>query len=100
MTWALNTFQQTVLCGAGSLNELSGHLQLFGHERVVLVSSRRAPVDLVRASLGDAQVVMEVADVEAHQTHKDGEWWPIAALDQAGLPTLFAKAADAIRRAE
>lgn len=66
MTWALNTFQQTVLCGAGSLNELSGHLQLFGHERVVLVSSRRAPVDLVRASLGDAQVVMEVADVEAH----------------------------------
>ena len=23
----------------------------------------------------------------------DGEWWPIAALDDAGLPTLFAKAA-------
>ncbi len=22
----------------------------------------------------------------------DGEWWPVASLDQAGLPTLFAKA--------
>ncbi|MEH3157721.1 MAG: A/G-specific adenine glycosylase [Sphingomonas taxi] len=29
-----------------------------------------------------------------------GEWWPIADLDRAGLPTLFAKAAEAIRRAE
>jgi len=24
---------------------------------------------------------------------KDGEWWPLARLDEAGLPTLFAKAA-------
>ena len=23
----------------------------------------------------------------------DGEWWPVANLDQAGLPSLFAKAA-------
>ena len=23
----------------------------------------------------------------------DGEWWPVADLDSAGLPTLFAKAA-------
>jgi A/G-specific adenine glycosylase len=23
----------------------------------------------------------------------EGEWWPIARLDEAGLPTVFAKAA-------
>jgi A/G-specific adenine glycosylase len=23
----------------------------------------------------------------------DGEWWPVAAIEEAGLPTLFAKAA-------
>jgi len=48
----------------------------------------------------DLDLALAVADVEAHQTPNDGEWWPIAALDRAGLPTLFAKAADAIRRAE
>lgn len=28
----------------------------------------------------------------------DGEWWPIADLDSAGLPTVFAKAAGLMRR--
>lgn len=28
-----------------------------------------------------------------------GEWWPIDALDGAGLPTVFARAAEAVRRA-
>ena len=23
----------------------------------------------------------------------EGEWWPLARIDEAGLPTLFAKAA-------
>ncbi len=27
-----------------------------------------------------------------------GEWWPVARLDEAGLPTVFAKAADVVRR--
>ncbi|XUU59776.1 A/G-specific adenine glycosylase [Erythrobacter sp. HA6-11] len=35
--------------------------------------------------------VKAIAGVEAPQT--DGEWWPIAELEGAGLPTLFAKAA-------
>jgi len=30
---------------------------------------------------------------EARADHKDGIWWPIARIDEAGLPTLFAKAA-------
>ena len=30
----------------------------------------------------------------------NGEWWPIAELDSAGLPTLFAKAAKTIGRSE
>ncbi|UZK68368.1 A/G-specific adenine glycosylase [Sphingomonas sp. S1-29] len=33
-----------------------------------------------------------------HPDTIDGEWWPIDALDSAGLPTVFRKAADAMRR--
>ncbi|MDE2406185.1 MAG: NUDIX domain-containing protein, partial [Sphingomonadales bacterium] len=29
----------------------------------------------------------------------DGEWWPLARLDEAGLPTLFARAAAVAQRA-
>ena len=31
--------------------------------------------------------------------HGDDEWWPVADLAQAGLPTVFRKAADAVRDA-
>ena len=30
--------------------------------------------------------------------HVDGEWWPVDELAAAGLPTLFARAAEAMRR--
>lgn len=33
-------------------------------------------------------------------SHVDGEWWPVADIESAGLPTVFAKAAMTIRRAE
>jgi len=33
------------------------------------------------------------------QGHSNGEWWPIADIESAGLPTVFAKAAKAIRGA-
>jgi A/G-specific adenine glycosylase len=29
-----------------------------------------------------------------------GEWWPIADIESAGLPTVFAKAAAEIRRVQ
>ena len=32
-------------------------------------------------------------------SHADGEWWPVADIESAGLPTVFAKAAATIRRA-
>lgn len=28
----------------------------------------------------------------------EGEWWPVARIGEAGLPTLFARAADAVRK--
>ncbi|MFM6932280.1 MAG: A/G-specific adenine glycosylase [Novosphingobium sp.] len=31
--------------------------------------------------------------VHAKTANEDGEWWPVARLNEAGLPTLFAKAA-------
>lgn len=45
----------------------------------------------------DLDLSLAVAEVEAHQPGDDStEWWPIDALDTAGLPTVFAKAARAI----
>ncbi|MEH3045645.1 A/G-specific adenine glycosylase [Sphingomonas adhaesiva] len=42
---------------------------------------------------------LALAVARTHHAVNMGEWWPIARLDEAGLPTLFAKAADAVRRA-
>lgn len=36
--------------------------------------------------------------IDRHSDRVAGEWWPIAELDSAGLPTVFAKAADMMRR--
>jgi A/G-specific adenine glycosylase len=47
----------------------------------------------------DLQLTLAVATVEAHQSRVPtaSEWWPIDDLDTAGLPTVFAKAGQAIR---
>jgi A/G-specific adenine glycosylase len=45
----------------------------------------------------DIELSLAVARTDAHQM-ADGLWWPIAELDRAGLPTLFAKAAAAVLR--
>ena len=42
--------------------------------------------------------------LRVHRAHVDGqpagegEWWPVARIDEAGLPTLFARAVDAVRK--
>jgi A/G-specific adenine glycosylase len=41
---------------------------------------------------------LATATIGRHIAPADGEWWPVAELDSAGLPTLFAKAVAAIRR--
>ncbi|WP_294290921.1 A/G-specific adenine glycosylase [uncultured Sphingomonas sp.] len=41
---------------------------------------------------------LAAARVEAQTAGAGGEWWPVARLAEAGLPTLFAKAADKFRR--
>ncbi len=38
------------------------------------------------------------AVIDGHSDVAHGEWWPIADLDSAGLPTVFAKAAQRMRR--
>jgi len=43
------------------------------------------------------ELALAVAPAERHSD--DREWWPIADIESAGLPTVFAKAARAIRRA-
>ena len=43
---------------------------------------------------------LATATIDDHIGITDGEWWPIADLESAGLPTLFAKAVKAIGRSE
>jgi A/G-specific adenine glycosylase len=43
---------------------------------------------------------LATATIGGHIDAPDGEWWPIADLDSAGLPTVFAKAVKAIGRSE
>ncbi|MFA5988324.1 MAG: A/G-specific adenine glycosylase [Sphingomonas sp.] len=37
------------------------------------------------------ELALAVGRANGHVEQNDGEWWPVAALDSAGLPTLFAK---------
>ena len=41
---------------------------------------------------------LSIAVARADALGNGGEWWPVTALDEAGLPTIFAKAADVVRR--
>lgn len=42
------------------------------------------------------ELALAVARWDAHSAHADGEWWPVDDLADAGLPTVFAKAAEAM----
>ncbi|RYD51244.1 MAG: A/G-specific adenine glycosylase [Sphingomonadales bacterium] len=44
------------------------------------------------------QLALAVAEAGEHEIH-GGEWWPIAEMESAGLPTVFAKAARIFGRA-
>lgn len=48
----------------------------------------------------DLTLAVEQIDAEAHVALHDpsGEWWPIAMLGEAGLPTLYVKAVDAVAK--
>ncbi|MCW3834558.1 A/G-specific adenine glycosylase [Sphingomonas canadensis] len=41
---------------------------------------------------------LATATIAEHSGQVTGEWWPVAAIGDAGLPTLFAKAAKALGR--
>ncbi|WFL76552.1 A/G-specific adenine glycosylase [Altererythrobacter arenosus] len=48
----------------------------------------------VRHVFTHASLTLNVRSLAANAgPHGEGEWWPIAEIDEAGLPTLFAKAA-------
>ncbi len=44
----------------------------------------------------DLQLALATARVERHALLDDAVWWPVESLGEAGLPTVFAKAASAI----
>ncbi|WP_298668793.1 A/G-specific adenine glycosylase [uncultured Sphingomonas sp.] len=43
------------------------------------------------------ELALAVARADAHKPREAEEWWPVETIDSAGLPTVFAKAARAIR---
>ncbi len=43
-------------------------------------------------------VDLTIAVAHTEAASNKGEWWPVERLDEAGLPTVFAKAADVVRR--
>lgn len=48
----------------------------------------------VRHVFTHASLTLSVSRYEGgHQPRSEGEWWPVDRIDEAGLPTLFAKAA-------
>jgi A/G-specific adenine glycosylase len=49
---------------------------------------------------GFTHFTIDLAIAVAHTeiASNKGEWWPVDRLDEAGLPTVFAKAADVVRR--
>lgn len=52
------------------------------------------PLGAVRHTFSHAHLTLSVQRLQSHQTPSgEGRWWPIAQLDEAGLPTVFAKAA-------
>ena len=46
----------------------------------------------------ELEVALATATIPRHASAPPGEWWPAADIESAGLPTVFAKAAKAIRR--
>ncbi|HSG35407.1 MAG TPA: A/G-specific adenine glycosylase [Sphingomonadaceae bacterium] len=47
----------------------------------------------VRHSFTHFHLTLSLSAIEASQVPDEGEWWPVERLDEAGLPTVFAKAA-------
>ncbi|MBS0478818.1 MAG: A/G-specific adenine glycosylase [Proteobacteria bacterium] len=45
----------------------------------------------------DLQLALATASVERHALRDGAVWWPVESLAEAGLPTVFAKAAKAIK---
>ena len=39
------------------------------------------------------ECALAAATIAGHENPADGEWWPVAEIESAGLPTVFAKAA-------
>jgi A/G-specific adenine glycosylase len=59
------------------------------------LAGERESLGAVRHSFTHAHLTLSVERINVERTSplEEGEWWPIAELEQAGLPTLFAKAA-------
>ncbi|MHA7819403.1 MAG: A/G-specific adenine glycosylase [Erythrobacter sp.] len=57
------------------------------------LTGERETLGAVRHSFTHAHLTLDVVRIEAQEAPPgEGDWWPVEALDEAGLPTLYAKA--------
>ena len=57
------------------------------------IAGKWRDLGIVRHTFTHFHIELRVMAIEAAVGPGEGEWWPVSAIDEAGLPTVFAKAA-------
>lgn len=91
--WLVRRAGKGMLGGMRALPDDGWSAQVDGGGETPLVGDWQ-PLGRVVHVFTHARLELSVSRYEGLQTPQgEGEWWPLATLDDAGLPTLFAKAA-------
>jgi A/G-specific adenine glycosylase len=61
---------------------------------------RESAIAEVRHSFTHFDLTLKLVARESPDAAAEGEWWPIAELDAAGLPTLYRKLVDRMRESD
>jgi A/G-specific adenine glycosylase len=91
--WLVTRPPAGMLGGMRALPDDGWSAQADGSAALPLAGEWRS-IGAVRHGFTHAQLTLTVAALETHdQPEGEGTWWPVARIEEAGLATLFAKAA-------
>ena len=79
---------------------LGGMLALPGDDWSAAAAPSPHALVVVRHSFTHFDLHLALVRRTASVNRADGQWWPLDALDAAGLPTLYRKAVDAMRKGQ